>query len=175
LVRPVSQEVRTYIGLGSNVGDRRVNLANAREALREIGRIATESSIYETEPWGVSGPQPDYLNQVVCLFTKLTPRKLLGALLEIETRLGRKRKDTGEPRVIDLDLLLYGADRVDEPPDLVVPHPRMHERAFVLVPLAEIAPNVYVAGTSKSVADLAKATGSNGVRKLATRVKGQSK
>lgn len=173
--QPLTQEVETYIGLGSNLGDRQMNLANARKGLLDLGRVTAESSIYETEPWGVNGPQPDYLNQVVRLVTTMTPRKLLGSLLDIEAHLGRTRSaKRGEPRLIDLDLLLYGADCVDEP-DLVVPHPRMHERPFVLAPLAEIAGRMLVPGTSKTVAELANAAGAKGVMKHPNKVKRQAR
>jgi len=168
------QEVETYIGLGSNLGDRQANLASARKGFRDLGRITAESSIYVTEPWGVSEPQPNYLNQVVGLMTTLTPRKLLEALLAIEASLGRERGTRGKPRLIDLDLLLYGGALMDEP-DLIVPHPRMHERAFVLAPLAEIAPQMLVPGTGKTVADLAKAVEARGVKKLPVKAKGRTK
>ena len=129
-----------YVGLGSNLGDRAANLAEARRRLNEAGRIVAASSIYETDPWGVDPGQPVYLNQVVSLATPLPPVGLLKLLLSIEREMGRVRTAPGAPRVIDLDLLLYGDQVIDEP-GLTLPHPRMCERAFVLVPLAEIAPN----------------------------------
>ena len=129
---------RCYIGLGSNLGDRAANLAEARRRLNETGQIVAASSIYETEPWGVAPGQPDYLNQVVSLVTALAPAKLLEALLKIEQVMGRVRAAPGDPRLIDLDLLLYG-DFVFDEPGLTLPHPRMCDRAFVLTPLAEIA------------------------------------
>ena len=130
---------RCYIGLGSNLGDRAANLAEARRLLDNTGRMVGESSIYETEPWGVDHSQPDYLNQVVSLATALSPASLLEALLKIEQDMGRVRAAPGDPRLIDLDLLLYGDEVVDEP-GLTLPHPRMCDRAFVLTPLSEIAP-----------------------------------
>lgn len=136
-----------YIALGSNLGERERNLAAARDALsRSAMEIERASSIYETEPWG-PGPQERYLNQVVRGPTRLAPRDLLDRLMDIERGLGRDRTK-GErfgPRVIDLDILLYGDVAVDEP-DLQIPHPRMMERAFVLVPLTEIAPDMAVGG-----------------------------
>ena len=130
-----------YVGLGSNLGDRAANLAAARQQLNEAGRLVARSSIYETAPWGVDPGQPDYLNQVVSLATPLPPADLLEVLLTIELGLGRVRTTPGGPRLIDLDLLLYGDQVIDEP-GLTLPHPRMCERAFVLAPLAEIAPDV---------------------------------
>ena len=132
---------RAYVGLGSNLGDRE---ALIREAAQLIGATRL-SSIIETEPWGYE-EQPRFLNAVAEVETALTARELLEALLAVERRLGRER--TGErwgPRTIDLDLLLYGEERIDEP-GLVVPHPRIHERLFVLEPLAELDPSVKIPG-----------------------------
>ncbi len=128
-----------FIGLGSNLGDR---AAHIRQALRELGergdiRVLACSRLYETEPLGGPPGQPLYLNAVAELATNLTPRELLTRLLEIEERHGRQRTIPNGPRTLDLDLLLYG-DHVINEPDLVVPHPRMWERPFVLQPLAEI-------------------------------------
>jgi len=136
-----------YIALGSNLGDRAHNLAAAREALAEGAVvISAVSSVYETEPWGPK-PQGPYLNQVVRATTRLAPKALLARLLEIERSLGRERGGTERygPRIIDLDILLYD-DLLLREPDLQLPHPRMLERAFVLVPLAEIAPDLAVGG-----------------------------
>jgi 2-amino-4-hydroxy-6-hydroxymethyldihydropteridine diphosphokinase len=133
--------VRAYLGLGSNLGDRSQNLGRAVALLgsRDGVTVVRASSVYETDP--VGPPQPDYLNAVVEVDTTLPPRGLLHACLGVEDEMGRIRRERWGPRVIDVDLLLYDDDRVDEP-DLVVPHPRMHERAFVLVPLAELAPDL---------------------------------
>jgi 2-amino-4-hydroxy-6-hydroxymethyldihydropteridine diphosphokinase len=130
-----------YIGLGSNVGDRFENL---REAVRLLGsidevEIVRTSSVYETE--AVGPEQPDFLNAVVAIDTTLGARELLGHLKRIEVDLGRKPRERWGPREIDLDLLIYGDETIDQP-DLQVPHPRMAERAFVRVPLAEIAPDL---------------------------------
>jgi 2-amino-4-hydroxy-6-hydroxymethyldihydropteridine diphosphokinase len=136
-----------YLGLGSNLGNRAANLAAAREALaRNVLTGMRASSIYETEPWGPA-PQGRYLNQVVVGSTELTPRALLAKLFEIERVLGRNRarEQRFGPRTIDLDILLYD-DRAVSEPDLQIPHPRLLERPFVLVPLAEIAPDVRVKG-----------------------------
>ena len=133
--------IRAFVGLGSNVGDRLANLKKALAELRaqagiEVGRV---SSAYDTDP--VGPPQPNFLNAVVELLTTLSPRELLGALKDIEARLGRSPGERWGPRVIDLDLLLYGTGEIHEE-GLHVPHPLMRERAFVLVPLAEIAPEL---------------------------------
>jgi 2-amino-4-hydroxy-6-hydroxymethyldihydropteridine diphosphokinase len=129
--------VRAYLGLGSNLGDR---LANLQHAVHRLGRaegvrVLRSSRVYETDP--VGPPQPDYLNAVVEVETDLSARELLRTCLGVEVELGRVRDERWGPRTIDIDVLSYGDERVDEP-DLVVPHPRMHERAFVLVPLAEL-------------------------------------
>jgi 2-amino-4-hydroxy-6-hydroxymethyldihydropteridine diphosphokinase len=136
-----------YIALGSNLGERARNLAAAREAMaHDTVEIAAASSVYETAPWGPK-PQGPYLNQVVRGTTQLAPGDLLARLLEIERALGRKRDgvERNGPRIIDLDILFYEGVPTDEP-DLQIPHPRMLERAFVLVPLAEIAPELEVHG-----------------------------
>jgi 2-amino-4-hydroxy-6-hydroxymethyldihydropteridine diphosphokinase len=134
-----------YLGLGSNMGDRAANLARARDELSRIGHIIRHSSIYETEPWGVDLPQQDYLNQVIALETDLDAAQLLLTLQEIEKEMGRGPHGEGEPRVIDIDILLYGDTEIATVASdwsLFIPHPRMTERAFVLVPLLEIAPNL---------------------------------
>jgi 2-amino-4-hydroxy-6-hydroxymethyldihydropteridine diphosphokinase len=157
--------VVAYIGLGSNVGDRHSNLQRARAGIAELGEVLAASGVYETEPWGVTGAQPRYLNQVVKLRTALAPELLLKGLLGIEARLGRARTTHAAPRTIDLDLLLYG-DSTADGPGLTVPHPRMHLRGFVLVPLAEIAPGQVIPGVGRTVRDLAHEVGSQGVTKL---------
>ena len=135
-------EVRAFIGLGSNIGDRLANLQEAVSRLSqtdgvEVGRV---SRVYETAP--VGPPQPDYLNAVAEVRTVLSARRLLDACLRIEGEMGRIRAERWGPRLIDLDLLDYGRMRIDES-GLVVPHPRMHERAFVLVPLLELDPDPF--------------------------------
>jgi 2-amino-4-hydroxy-6-hydroxymethyldihydropteridine diphosphokinase len=130
-----------YVGLGSNLGDRE---AIIREAAELIGARRL-SRIIETEPWG-NEEQPKFLNAVAEVETELEPRALLDLLLEVEGRLGRERDGTHwGPRTIDLDLLLYG-DRVLDEPGLTVPHPFLHERLFVLEPLAELAPDLAIPG-----------------------------
>jgi 2-amino-4-hydroxy-6-hydroxymethyldihydropteridine diphosphokinase len=135
--------IRAYVGLGANVGNRRDNLDRAVELLaRDPGiRVVAVSTVRETDPVGYVD-QPRFLNAVAALDTDLAPRKLLDRLLAVERALGRKR--TGPrfgPRTIDLDLLVYGDETVDEP-GLTVPHPRLAERRFVLEPLAELAPDL---------------------------------
>jgi 2-amino-4-hydroxy-6-hydroxymethyldihydropteridine diphosphokinase len=138
---------RAYVGLGANLGDRERTLRAAVDALAaEAGiEVVSVSTLRETEPLGV-GEQPRFLNGAVELETTLTARELLDRLLAVEQRFGRVRIP-GEhgPRTLDLDLLLYGDETIDEP-GLTVPHPRVHERRFVLEPLAELAPGLVVPG-----------------------------
>jgi 2-amino-4-hydroxy-6-hydroxymethyldihydropteridine diphosphokinase len=127
-----------YLGLGSNLGDRLAHLQRAVDLLgTEDGvRVLRSSRVYETDPVG-GPPQPDYLNAVIQIETDLSPRELLRTCMGVEIELGRIRDERWGPRTIDVDVLTYGGEKIDEP-DLVVPHPRMHERGFVLVPLAEL-------------------------------------
>jgi len=131
-----------YIALGSNVGDRHAYLARARAALSTLSRtlIVGESSIEETAPLGPIAQGP-YLNQMVAVETALSPHELLAELQAIEAREGRVRAERWGPRTLDLDLLLYGGETIDEP-GLEVPHPRLAERAFVLEPLLELDPDL---------------------------------
>ncbi len=144
-----------YVGLGSNLGNRAENL---RAALSELDSLPTisitqVSSLYETAPVGVT-EQPEFLNAAAALETSLPATELLGVFLHIENQLGRVRTFRWGPRVIDIDLLLYGEAQIMLP-NLTVPHPRLRERAFVLVPLAEIAPDFVVPGGQKTVQELA--------------------
>ena len=138
---------RAYVALGENLGDRERTLREAAEALAaEDGiEVVAVSTLRETEPVGV-GAQPRFLNGAVAFDTTLAARDLLDRLLAVEHRFGRVRVP-GEhgPRTLDLDLLLYGDEVIDEP-GLAVPHPRLHERRFVLEPLAELAPGLVVPG-----------------------------
>jgi 2-amino-4-hydroxy-6-hydroxymethyldihydropteridine diphosphokinase len=130
-----------YIGIGSNLGDRRANCLRAITALRGRGiRVARESSQYETEPWGVLD-QPAFINMAVAAETDLSPLELLSALKEIEREFGRKPGVRWGPRLIDLDILLYD-DLVFSDAALCIPHPRLCERRFALEPLAEIAGDI---------------------------------
>jgi 3-oxoacyl-[acyl-carrier protein] reductase len=146
---------RVFIGMGSNVGNRRGHLDKALEMLGDHPSINVEqvSSRYDTVPVGGPPGQGNYLNCVAELQTDLDPQRLLAALLEVEKKLGRVRKEPNEPRSIDLDLLLYG-NLVFQSDSLTVPHPRMHERVFVLEPLAEIAPEVIHPVLRKSIGEL---------------------
>jgi len=128
-----------YISLGSNIGDRAANLKAAIERLREFGKVVAVSAFYETEPVEFTA-QPWFLNCVVKLETAYSPQQLLAGILGIEQQMGRHRGAEKGPRNIDLDILLFGDLIVDEP-ELTIPHPAMHERRFVLEPLAEIAPD----------------------------------
>ena len=145
--------IDTYVGLGANLGDRMETLRAAVEQLaREPGFLLRGTSpVYETEP--VGPPQPRYLNAVVRIGTLLSPRATLRRLLEIEELLGRVRREQWGAREIDLDLLLYG-DRIVADGALRVPHPRLHERAFVLMPLAELAPDSYHPQMARTAAEL---------------------
>ncbi len=144
---------RAYVALGANLGDREgtIRLALALLESRPGVTVVRASTLRETEPWGPV-PQPRYLNGVVALDTSLDPRSLLEALLGVERDLGRVRGERWGPRTIDLDLLLHGDAELDEP-GLELPHPRLHERAFVLEPLAELDPELVVPGRGR-VAEL---------------------
>jgi 2-amino-4-hydroxy-6-hydroxymethyldihydropteridine diphosphokinase len=129
-----------YLSLGSNVGDRQVNLRTAIGQLLDLGYVQEVSSLYETEPVEFTD-QPWFLNCAVAVRTELIAREFLAGILAIERSMGRQRTQPKGPRVIDIDILLYGAATLSTP-TLTLPHPAMHERRFVLEPLAEIAPDV---------------------------------
>ena len=135
-----------FVGIGSNLGDRETNLRKALELLAAESRIevVAVSRLRETDPVGPV-EQPSFLNGAVHISTELPPRELLERLLEVEQRLGPVRGERWGPRTIDLDLLVYGDEIVDEP-GLTLPHPRLHERRFALEPLAELAPALVVPG-----------------------------
>ncbi len=154
-----------YVALGSNLGDRRGNLAAALQRLREIMEISAVSSIYETEPAGYLD-QPRFLNMVCKGETHLSAREFLKRAKAIEAALGRQPTFRNGPRVIDIDIIFYDDAQIAQD-DLIVPHPRMAERAFVLVPLAEIAPDMVDPASGRTVADLLKSVSQEGVRKLA--------
>ena len=129
-----------YLSLGSNLGDRSLNLHQAIEKLGELGKVAAVSSFYDTEPIELTA-QPWFLNCVAKLDTEKMPRQLMAAILAIEQEMGRQRKQQKGPRTIDIDILLFGSSIIDIP-SITVPHPKLHQRRFVLEPLAEIAPEV---------------------------------
>lgn len=143
---------RAWIALGANLGD---VVSTLRHALQDIAALPAttlraRSRFYRTPAWGRTD-QPDFVNAVAAVDTTLAPESLLDALLDIERRAGRERSGEGGrwgPRVLDLDLLLHGDARVDSP-GLELPHPRLHERAFVLVPLAELAPDLEIPGRGR--------------------------
>jgi 2-amino-4-hydroxy-6-hydroxymethyldihydropteridine diphosphokinase len=166
LLHPVTP-CPAFVGLGSNLGDREAHLHFAVCALDELADVTVVglSPLYETE--AVGPPQGAYLNGVAELETSLAPRELLHALLAVEARAGRTRdpEERYSPRTLDLDLLLHGEHQVDEP-GLQVPHPRMHERAFVLIPFADLAPACVHPGSDLTIALLAeRVRGDRGVRR----------
>lgn len=144
------------IALGSNLGDRKASLEFARAQLRTLLTDYHASSDYETEPVDVPGRQPLFLNAAVIGQTRLGPRALLDALMEIERQGGRRRPAPGAARTLDLDLILYDGEVVNET-DLLIPHPRFRERRFVLEPLAEIAPALKDPVTGKTIGELLRA------------------
>jgi len=153
-----------YLGLGTNLGDRAANLAAGRAALPPAVQVAAASSIYETDPWGYTD-QPPFYNQVLQAQTALAPLELLAYLKRIEKTLGREPTFRYGPRLIDLDILLYDDLRV-ESPQLTIPHQRLAERAFVLAPLAELAPDLAIPGIDRTVQQALQSIGTQGVRKI---------
>jgi 2-amino-4-hydroxy-6-hydroxymethyldihydropteridine diphosphokinase len=141
-----------YLSLGSNLGDRRVNLRNAIGRLLELGDVLEVSSVYESEPVDVTD-QPWFLNCAVAIRTGLQPRDFLKGILAIETTMGRERTVPKGPRVIDIDILLFGAQTIHTP-ELSVPHPALGRRRFVLEPLSEIAPEVVHPVLKKTIREL---------------------
>lgn len=141
-----------YIALGSNLGDRLTNLRAAIQFLSPVVQVLVESRVYETPPWGFTD-QPPFLNMAIKAQTELEPEALLATLKQIEARLGRTPTIRWGPRLIDLDILFYD-DLVLDTPSLVIPHPRLHERGFVLAPLADLAPDLSHPTLKRSVREL---------------------
>ena len=148
---------KIFIGLGGNVGNVSENFDTAIGKIKElIGPVIKQSSLYKTEPWGNKN-QDDFLNQVVCLETNLKPDKVLKNILSIEKMMGRNRNKDNQfaPRTIDIDILFYG-DKIIRKNNLIIPHPRLHLRNFVLTPLTEIAPGFMHPVLNKKIKDLFK-------------------
>ena len=150
----MSSAVLAHVALGANLGDARATVSDAIAALDSLPqtRLLRASGLYRSAPWEASGP--DFINAVAAVETSLEAPELLRALQVLELQAGRERPYRNAPRTLDLDLLLYG-DAVIDTPDLSVPHPRLRERAFVLLPLAEIAPALVTASELQAVADQA--------------------
>jgi 2-amino-4-hydroxy-6-hydroxymethyldihydropteridine diphosphokinase len=158
-----------YLSLGSNVGDREAQLREAEGRLRKLGRVVAVSSFYETEPVEFT-EQPWFLNCAVGLETSLTPEELMAAILGIEEEIGRRRVQNKGPRSIDIDILLF-ADALVESSEVTIPHPAMHQRRFVLEPLAEIAPEALHPILKKTIRELLdRLPPGQSVRKLEPRI-----
>jgi 2-amino-4-hydroxy-6-hydroxymethyldihydropteridine diphosphokinase len=148
--------MEVFLGIGANLGNRENNLKEAVDRVEEyIGKVTTFSSIYETEAWGFH-TEDEFLNMVLKVETKLKPSGLLGRILMIESLLGRTRvAKQYSSRVIDIDILFYGNKKINDV-ELIIPHPRLHERKFILVPLCEIAPDLIHPVLNQSIAALLK-------------------
>ena len=152
-----------YLGLGSNVGDRLSFLTQAISRLANEGIVSKISSVYETPPWG-NEDQPVFLNACVQFQTKLEPESLLNKLKQIENELGRKGRERWGPREIDIDILFYGSEQINSQ-RLTIPHPLLHERAFVLVSLAEIAPDFVHPVLKKDIKELLTGVDTKNIKK----------
>ena len=158
------EPVTVYLGLGSNMGDRQHNLDRALDFLSQRLRVGKISPVYDTEPVGNTN-QPRFLNLVCQVYTRLAPIELLALAKGIERKLGRVFTKSNAPRPIDIDILFYG-DRVIETPELVIPHPRLAERAFILIPLDQIAPDLRHPVSGRTIKKLlAEVKGRQGVFK----------
>jgi 2-amino-4-hydroxy-6-hydroxymethyldihydropteridine diphosphokinase len=159
--RPLTGSARVFLGLGTNLGDRAANLGAVCAAMTGQVRLVRTSRIYQTPPWGYID-QPAFLNQVIEVETSLSPVELLTLLKQLETRLGRVPTFLYGPRLIDIDILLYD-QQVLILPQLTIPHPRLEERAFMLVPLAEIAPTVVHPTSGFTIQEILARIDSSGV------------
>jgi 2-amino-4-hydroxy-6-hydroxymethyldihydropteridine diphosphokinase len=151
-----------YVALGANLGDRQASLEAALAGLPPHVTVQRASRVYETLPWGITD-QPSFLNMVIEGSTILSPQELLTGLKQLEIRLGRQETVHWGPRVIDLDILFFN-DLVLDMPGLVIPHPHLHERAFVLVPLADLAPDLCHPVLHRTIRELLTAVDSGGVK-----------
>ena len=158
------KEHTVYLALGTNLGDRLANLKQAIASLTPQLDVKAKSQVYETPPWGVED-QPKFLNQVIRAKTYLDPEPLLKHLKRLEVALGRKESFVNGPRLIDIDILFYD-DLVLSKPALVIPHPRLHERGFVLLPLLDIAPDLVHPVQKKTVRELAAMCNAEGIEKF---------
>ena len=157
-------EHNIYIGLGTNLGERETNLRDAVKAFAPKISVLAKSLLYETAPWGFSD-QPNFLNQVIAAKTNLSSFELLAYLKNIEASLGRKPNFRNGPRIVDLDILFYD-DCVIQEDQLIIPHPRLHLRAFVLVPLVELAPKLKHPKLGRTMQDLLHSLGREGVEQF---------
>ena len=155
---------KIFLGLGSNLGDRLKNLESAIDAVRPHIAVTRRSSVYETPPWGYAA-QNNFYNVAVEAETELSPSELIRELKTVEQRLGRTLSFKYGPREIDIDILLYGQTSVTEA-DLTIPHPRLAERAFILVPLAELAPDLKVPGFNRTVTELLQSLNTSGITQV---------
>ncbi len=160
-----SPEIPVYIGLGTNLGDRYANLQNAVQMLSPAVDVIAQSPVYSTPPWGFED-QPEFLNQVVFAKTSQQPEELLKFLKQIEFRIGRTPTFQYGPRVVDLDILFY-ADLVIDKDGLQIPHPRLHERAFVLVPLFDLNPHLRHPALNLTIQKLLLDVDTSGVTRFA--------
>ena len=147
-----NQPERIYLSLGTNLGNREMNLEGVKSDLPPLVEILDCSPVYQTKPWGYLD-QPDFLNQVLAVETSLSPRELLEYIKGIEKKIGREPSFRFGPRIVDIDILFYG-DRIIQEEELIIPHPRIKDRAFVLIPLANIDPDLNYPGTESSISDL---------------------
>ncbi|MHB8628906.1 MAG: 2-amino-4-hydroxy-6-hydroxymethyldihydropteridine diphosphokinase [Aggregatilineales bacterium] len=165
-VSPTLKTYSVYLALGTNLGNRLENLRRALDALCELVHLDRVSRCYETEPWGIVD-QPTFLN-IACSGTTLAdPQELLAFVKKLEVRMGRHETVRYGPRLIDVDILFFDS-LVLETPSLTIPHPRLHERAFVLVPLADIAPQLAHPVTHKTVAEMLADVNARGVNHIST-------
>ncbi|HSL27869.1 MAG TPA: 2-amino-4-hydroxy-6-hydroxymethyldihydropteridine diphosphokinase [Anaerolineales bacterium] len=158
-------EHTVYLALGSNLGDRLANLKQAIAALTPQMDVKAKSQVYETPPWGYEN-QPKFLNQAIKATTYLDPERLLKHIKRLEVALGRKASVPNGPRLIDMDILFYD-NLVVNKPSLVIPHPRLHERAFVLLPLMDLAPDLVHPIRRQSVRDMAAMCNAEGIENFA--------